>query len=289
MNSKLDSLLSRLAGVKKTGDGRYIAKCPAHSDKSPSLAITQVDEKILLHCFAGCAVNDVLAAVGMELSDLFPDLEGTFKPLTDAEKQAFAKQRQADELKRKAEEKARHEEAIRKADYIWSRSEPVTDHSYLAKKHVNSHNVRSYRGSLVIPLCDENGVLVSLQFIGDDGTKRMMKDGKAQGSCCFIGDIGDLQPGGTILIAEGWATGASLYEATGHFTIATFSAGNLKAVAIQSRKQRPDNEIIICGDHDVSGVGQKAAREAALAINCKYIKPPIEGMDFNDWLNREVV
>jgi putative DNA primase/helicase len=66
---------------------------------------------------------------------------------------------------------------------------------------VKPYAVRCYRSSLVIPLYDENGVLVSLQFIGDDGTKRMMKDGKAQGSCCFIGDIGDLQPGGTILIA----------------------------------------------------------------------------------------
>jgi len=138
-------------------------------------------------------------------------------------------------------------------------------------------------GSLVIPLYDENGVLVSLQFIGDDGTKRMMKDGKAQGSCCFIGDIGDLQSGDTILIAEGWATGASLYEATGHFTIVAFSAGNLTAIAIQTRKYHPANEIIICGDNDASGVGQKAAREAALAINGRYILPPTLG-DFNDHL-----
>jgi hypothetical protein len=71
--TKIDSLITRLNGVKKTGAGRYIAKCPAHSDKSPSLAITQADQKILIHCFAGCAVNDVLAAVGMDLSDLFPD------------------------------------------------------------------------------------------------------------------------------------------------------------------------------------------------------------------------
>jgi hypothetical protein len=73
MNTKLDILLTRFDGVRKTGAGRFIAKCPAHNDRSPSLAITQVDEKILLHCFAGCAVGDVLAAVGMELSDLFPD------------------------------------------------------------------------------------------------------------------------------------------------------------------------------------------------------------------------
>ena len=72
MNSKLDSLITRLNGARKTGDGRYIAKCPAHPDKSPSLAITQADDKILIHCFAGCAVNDVLAGGGHGVIRLIP-------------------------------------------------------------------------------------------------------------------------------------------------------------------------------------------------------------------------
>ena len=209
-------------------------------------------------------------------------LEGNFKHLTDAERRAFAieRQRQADE--RQAEETARHNEAVKKAAYIWSRSTPVAQHQYTTKKGVKLHAVRCYRGSLVIPLFDENGVIVSLQFIGDDGTKRMMKGGKAQGACCFIGDM---QPGGIILICEGWATGASLYETTGHFTIVAFSAGNLKAVAEQARKRHQGNEIIICGDNDESGTGQKAARSAALAVGGKYILPAQIGHDWNDSLN----
>ncbi|WP_262965384.1 toprim domain-containing protein [Methylobacter psychrophilus] len=91
-----------------------------------------------------------------------------------------------------------------------------------------------------------------------------------------------------ILIVEGWATGASLYEATGHFTIVAFSAGNLTAVAIQIRKHHQDKEIIICGDNDLSGVGQLAARSAALAIAGKYILPPTIGHDWNDSLNSVV-
>lgn len=212
-------------------------------------------------------------------------MAGDFKPVTDAERKAFAieRQRQADE--RQTEEKARHREAVKKAAYIWKRSTPVIDHQYLVKKNVNPNGVRCYRGSLVIPLYDENGVLVSLQFIDDDGSKRMMKDGKAQGACCFIGDM---QSGNIILVCEGWATGASLYEATGHFTIVAFSAGNLKAVAMQSRKYNPDAEIIICGDNDLNGVGNKAAREAALAIGGKYILPATPGNDWNDELNGAV-
>ena len=209
-------------------------------------------------------------------------LAGEFKALTDAERKAFAIERQRQSEVRQTEEKARHDKAVEKAAYIWSRSTPVVNHHYLTKKEVQPHNVRCYRGSLVIPLYDENGALVSLQFIGDDGTKRMMKGGKAQGSCCFISDAADLKPGWTILICEGWATGASLYETTGFYTIVAFSSGNLTAVALQIRKHHPDNEIIICGDNDENGVGQRAAIEAALAINGSYVVPPTLG-DFNDY------
>lgn len=209
-------------------------------------------------------------------------LAGDFKRLTDDERKAFALERQRQVEKRHAEEKARHVAAVEKAAYIWSRSTPVINHQYLVKKNVQAHTARCYRGSLVIPLYDENGALVSLQFIGDDGSKRMMKGGKAQGSCCFISDADGLKPGGTILICEGWATGASLYEATGFFTIVSFSSGNLSAVAIQARKHHPNNEIILCADNDESGVGQRAAIEAALLINGSFTEPPIAG-DFNDY------
>jgi putative DNA primase/helicase len=212
-------------------------------------------------------------------------LAGNFKPLTATERQAFAKQCKVDELKRKAEEKARHAEAASRATNIWNHALPApANHPYLKAKGVNPNGLRSYHDSLVVPLYDENGALVSLQFISKDGSKLMLKNGKAQGACCFIG--GDKpEPGGTILLCEGWATGASLYEETGHFVIVAFCAGNLKAVAIQTRKHHPDNEIVICGDNDLSGIGQKTSREAALACGGKYILPPIAGMDFNDYIN----
>ncbi|WP_262965385.1 hypothetical protein [Methylobacter psychrophilus] len=106
-------------------------------------------------------------------------MAGTFKKLTDAEKQAFAIERQRQNEQRKAEEKTRHVTAIQKAAYVWERSTPVVNHQYLTKKNVQAHNVRCYRGALVVPLYNEIGLLVSIQFIGDDGTKRMMKGGKA--------------------------------------------------------------------------------------------------------------
>lgn len=70
--SPITKLLGRLDKVKETGRGQYLACCPAHDDGSPSLSVREADDgKVLLHCFAQCPPADVLAAVGMELRDLF--------------------------------------------------------------------------------------------------------------------------------------------------------------------------------------------------------------------------
>lgn len=67
-------LLARMAGVRQSKPNSWIARCPAHDDKSPSLAVTYADDgRILIHCFAGCEAHDVLAAVGMSIRDLFPE------------------------------------------------------------------------------------------------------------------------------------------------------------------------------------------------------------------------
>lgn len=69
----LDLLLSRLKGVKKIGK-RYLVCCPSHNDKSPSLSLARGDDgRALVRCWAGCETGDVLAAVGLEMRDLFPD------------------------------------------------------------------------------------------------------------------------------------------------------------------------------------------------------------------------
>ena len=69
-------LLDRLDRVKQTGPGTWQALCPAHSDKTPSLRIRDTDDGlVLIKCFAGCSAHEVVAAVGLELSSLFPPRE----------------------------------------------------------------------------------------------------------------------------------------------------------------------------------------------------------------------
>jgi hypothetical protein len=81
----IEDLLSLLSGVRRTGDGRYIAKCPAHDDRSPSLSLRECnDGRVLVHCFAGCETEDVLAAVSLSFSDVMPErieMKHSFPPL----------------------------------------------------------------------------------------------------------------------------------------------------------------------------------------------------------------
>ena len=210
--------------------------------------------------------------------------EGNYPKLTDSQRLDFQIAKDCQELVRKSEEKERHQEAAAKASYIWSRATHTVTHPYLTKKGIQAHCARLYKDSLVIPIWNKN-VLASLQFIDNDGNKKMLTGGKLKGSSC---NIGQYQSGNPVLIAEGFATGASLFESTGYLTVIAFSAGNLKQVAIDTRSLYPNNEIIVCGDNDKSGVGQIAAREASLAIGGKYIIPESVGCDFNDVLNKEV-
>lgn len=69
-----DVLLPRLDKVRERGVGRWSAICPAHEDRSPSLSVREVEDgRLLVYCFAGCEAGDVLAAVGLEMADLFPE------------------------------------------------------------------------------------------------------------------------------------------------------------------------------------------------------------------------
>lgn len=72
--SKLYRLLSMLEKVKRTGSDSYIACCPSHEDKNPSMTIREVEpDHILLHCFAGCDTQSILSSIGLSFNDIHPD------------------------------------------------------------------------------------------------------------------------------------------------------------------------------------------------------------------------
>ena len=98
----VDELISRLGGVRSRGTGRWSARCPAHGDKSPSLSIREIDNKILAHCHAGCAISSICEALGISLKDLF--IDSAIDPRDMARQRAQrARQRREREQHREAE------------------------------------------------------------------------------------------------------------------------------------------------------------------------------------------
>jgi hypothetical protein len=92
MSDALSDILTKLDGVRKSRDG-WSARCPAHRDRAPSLSIREDNGKVLLHCFAACTVEEVCAAMGIGLSELFSGARGPHKhasPIVRAIKRQLA-------------------------------------------------------------------------------------------------------------------------------------------------------------------------------------------------------
>ena len=165
---------------------------------------------------------------------------------------------------------------------------------YLQAKGVGAYGVLSDidTGKLVIPLRNVEGEVRGLQIVDEDGTKRFLRGSDKKG---HFHPIGERQLGEPILIAEGYATAASIHEATGRPVIAAFDAGNLKPVAEALRAKDPDAPILICADNDHhlgdsnKNVGVHKAKEAAQAVAGRAVVPTLtaeersQGMsDWND-------
>lgn len=69
----IELLTSRLKKCRPVGLGRWMACCPAHDDKTPSMTITESGGKILFHCFAGCSPDEILDSLDLKWTDLYPD------------------------------------------------------------------------------------------------------------------------------------------------------------------------------------------------------------------------
>lgn len=178
-------------------------------------------------------------------------------------------------------------ECREKSANLWEKARDVdTKHPYLAAKGIRPFGLRQLQNSLLVPVRDISGTLHGLQFIFPDGNKKF-KSGTAVTGCYHA--IG--KPDGRILIAEGYATGATLHESTGHAVACAFSAGNLKPVAEALKKKYPDTILIICADDDHATEGNpgltkatEAARNVSgmLAVPCFPDTRKQQDTDFND-------
>ena len=188
-------------------------------------------------------------------------------------------------------EKAQAEKQLHAQDEVtqlWANANPVTSHPYLDKKSVKAHNIKQLGDELLIPMY-ESRELKSLQHIQANGFKKFHAGGKTKGTYFTIG--GKSSDEEVLCICEGYATGASIFEATGYPVAISFTASNLLLVAQSMRKKFPKARMVICADDDhktEGNIGIKKATETALAVN-GLLAIPVFGearlehqTDFND-------
>jgi phage/plasmid primase-like uncharacterized protein len=180
-------------------------------------------------------------------------------------------------------------QAIAHARARWDRAEPANaDHPYLKRKGVDPWGLRQESGRLLVPIF-AGGDLVSVQAIGRDGDKKYHPGAPTTGGSYQIDGAGD-----TFIIAEGFATAATLRQATGSTVIVAFTAHNLEAIARSVREREPDKTIIIAADDDCAteieigkNPGLLAAQKAADAIGATIAIPPFmreeDGDKPSDW------
>jgi len=203
-----------------------------------------------------------------------------------ADREAFAALIAAARAKAQAERRAEHEARAAEARREWARTvAPDPAHTYLVAKGVQPHNLRQLGAWLIVPLFDAYGLLWNVQRIMPDGVKRF-RPGRAGE---LFSPIGDLTDPAQLLICEGWATGATLHEETGHAVLCAMNAGNLRPVAQAARMAWPGAELVICADNDrhtVGNPGVTKATDAAKVTRAKLIVPEFPegapGTDFND-------
>jgi len=176
--------------------------------------------------------------------------------LSDEQRETL-KRRLAEDRKRLEYERNRQAaRAAQRAAAMWARLLPDADADYLAGKGVRGHGLRyTPNGTAVVPLLDTGGRMHGLQFLRSakqaDTSKRPAKEFWPAGLIKrgHFHQIGT--PDWIILVAEGYATAATLHEATGYPVAVAFDAGNLEPVATALRKRYKRSKVLICADDDV--------------------------------------
>lgn len=208
----------------------------------------------------------------------------------DARRKAQAEQEQAATAAAQAQ-------AAEQARALWDAASDVTSPSaapYLVRKGVQPYGVRCADGWLLVPLCDAAGALCNVQRIAptkptSGPEKLFQKGGRKSGLWHWCGNPAGA---GVLLVAEGYATAATLHEATGLPVAVAFDAGNLVHVAKALRQLYPTALLVLCGDDDAgtqrangSNPGKDKAMAAAKAVHGLAVFPeglPEGGSDFND-------
>ena len=204
------------------------------------------------------------------------------RKLTASEEIANVRRISESKAVREAAQERQHQIASETVEKIWTGAQAaLPDHPYLAKKGIGVHGARATGdGRLVVPLYDQDGTLATLQYIDHEGGKLYHPGGQTGGKFWMVGSLDEP---GTLFVAEGFATAATIHETTNRPVVVSYSASNLVPVTgILREMHGTTQDIVIVADHDKSGVGQRYAEQASAKFGARMVMPPILG-DANDY------
>ena len=247
-------------------------------------------------------------------NDLKRGFRGTWYPqgyeaLDEAEQVRRRREFGLRKLRQDAETQERQARSAKLARDLWARAVSASGHHpYLVRKAVDAHGVRQLpkwqkrsfqedgafetvivEDVLLIPMHDGQGGLWNVQAVFPEFNEALGRDRDFLPRARVTGLFHWMGPRTrTVYLAEGYATAASVFEATGQRVLVCFSAGNLPAVALAVRAAMPDVQIVVCADNDLPDKngrrpGIDKAEEAAALVGGIVAMPPIKGADFNDY------
>ena len=204
------------------------------------------------------------------------------RKLSQTEEMAHVRRIAEAKVLRDAALERQHQVASDTVEKIWTGAQAaLPDHPYLSKKGIAAHGARATGdGRLVLPLFDQDGALATLQYIDHEGGKLYHPGGQTGGKFWMVGSLDEA---GTLFVAEGFATAATIHETTGRPVVVAYSASNLVPVTGTLREMHGiTQDIVIVADNDQSGVGQRYAEQASAKCGARMVMPPIQG-DANDY------
>jgi len=196
--------------------------------------------------------------------------------VTDDDRRKWRERAEQQARDAEREERIAQEAAAKRAARIWAAQSVDRDCPYIERKMVKQFGCKiNGKGNLIVPLFDRDGKIWNIQEIHADGHKPFLPGGRVSACFFILGAV--TQPDQIICIAEGYATAASIHEATGRVTVVAFNSGNIDKVGKEIRALYPYAQLVYCADDDSHSTppdaGLKAANKAVAATGGIVILP----------------
>ncbi|MHA3063971.1 primase-helicase zinc-binding domain-containing protein [Acinetobacter sp. ANC 4641] len=236
-------------------------------------------------CGAGDGFELIVKARGIDRADVLKEIGAVLglsseTKVTDADRKKWREKAEQQRLQAEMDERKAQESAAKRAERTWKAKSVDRDCPYLDRKQVKNHGCKiNGKGNLLVPLFDISGKIWNVQEIHADGHKPYLPGGRVNDCFYIIGEIIDQHQ--IVCIAEGYATAASIFEATSYTTVVAFQSGNIDKVGIAIRSKYPNLQLVYCADDDSAtlNAGLKAANKAVAATGGIIVLPDFKTVE----------